>query len=64
MYFRLQGLYNYNSRESHHERSYFDVRIGPSFKQFAFGAGANFDWYAAIKLYKENYGIFLRYSFL
>ena len=64
MYSRLQGLYNYNSKESHHERSYFNVRIGPSFKQFSFGAGANFDWYGAIKLYKENYGLFLRYSFL
>ena len=64
LYTRLQGLYNYNTKEHHHERSYFNVRIGPSFQHFAFGFGCNLDWYGPTKAFKDNYGVFLRYSFL
>lgn len=63
LYTRLQIFYDYNLGEDHHDRSYIDIRIGPEFGSFAFGAGANWDWYGPLKIFKENYGLFVRYSF-
>jgi hypothetical protein len=64
LYTRLQGFYNYDLKYKSHQRSYINTRLGLSIGLFSFGAGANFDWYGPLKIYKENYGPFLRYSFL
>ena len=49
MYIRLQGLYSYDPTDALHERSYFNARIGPYYKQLAFGVGSNLDWYGPRK---------------
>ena len=64
LYTRLQGFYNYDMKDKFHQRSYINTRLGLSFGLFTFGAGANFDWYGPLKIYKGNYGPFLRHSFL
>jgi hypothetical protein len=62
LYTRLQGFYN--MKDEFHQRSYINTRLGLSFGLFTFGTGANFDWYGPLKIFKGNYGPFLRYSFL
>ncbi|MFL5787246.1 MAG: hypothetical protein ACJ748_04275 [Flavisolibacter sp.] len=64
LYTHLQAFYNYEMKDKSHQRSYINTRLGLSFGLFTFGAGANFDWYGPLKIYKGNYGPFLRYSFL
>ena len=64
LYSRLQGFYSHNPDKSYHQRSYVVTRLGATFRLVDFGIGANWDWYGQSKLHKENYGIFLRYSFL
>jgi hypothetical protein len=64
LYSRLQGFYNHNSGKHYHQRSYVLTRFGLTYNQVGFGVGGNWDWYGQIKLIKENYGIFVRYSFL
>lgn len=64
LYSRLQGMYNYDTKKGEHGRSFVNIRAGPSYKQFAIGLGSNLDWYGPNKVRKDNYGIFLRYSFL
>ena len=64
LYSRLQGFYNQNTREGYHQRSYIVARLGLSHKLTDVGLGANLDWYGSARLYKENFGLFLRYSFL
>jgi hypothetical protein len=63
LYTHLQAFYNYDIKDKFHQRSYINTRLGSSFGLFTFGAGANFDWYGPLKIYKGNYGPFLRYSF-
>jgi hypothetical protein len=64
LYSKVQGFYNYNIDDSYHQRSYILTRLGLTYKQVGFGLGANWDWYGNAKDYKENYGVFLKYSFL
>ena len=64
IYSRLQGFYNYNTEKDFHQRSYILARLGLTYKVLAFGLGGNWDWYGQTKLYKENYGVFLKYAFL
>lgn len=59
LYTRLQGLYVLMTNSGDHARSFVNARTGLKYKEFAFGAGANFDWYGPAKLYKHNVGGFL-----
>lgn len=63
-YSGLQGFYNYHISNGYHQRSYINSRLGLSYQQVTFGLGGNFNWYGPKKLYKDNIGVFLRYSFL
>ncbi len=60
LYSRVQGLYNYNFAYNGHERSFFDFRLGLKINKFAFGAASNIDYYGPKKIFKENYGAFLK----
>ncbi len=60
LYTRAQGLYNYNSDLGFHERSYAWLRVGVSYKQYAFGLGANFDFYGPAKVNQNSFGGFVR----
>ncbi|MGN7787074.1 hypothetical protein ACTJIJ_21250 [Niabella sp. 22666] len=60
LYSRLQGLYIHDLKHGDHSRSQYFARLGLSYKQFAIGAGANWDYYGAAKKEKRNYGPFLR----
>ena len=67
IYFKVLSLYDYNTREKSHDRSYLYLRLGPSYKNVSFGIGANFDRYGVKEEYqsskKNNYGLFIRYTF-
>jgi hypothetical protein len=60
LYTRIQGLFNQNTVENVHERSYLYLRLGVNLRNLSYGIGANFDRYAPIKISKTNYGVFLK----
>ncbi|WP_051881950.1 hypothetical protein [Chryseobacterium soli] len=63
LYTRFQTLYNYNSENNQHERSYMQFRLGVGISNYQFGLVTNLDYYGAAKILKENYGVFLRFNF-
>ena len=63
LYSRFQTLYNQNLETSKHERSYQQFRLGVGMGNCQFGLAANVDYYGPAKVYKDNYGIFLRFNF-
>lgn len=60
LYTRAQGLYNHNTRQNFHDRSYVWIRLGASYKQFQFGLGANVDFYGPGKMNENSFGVFVR----
>ncbi len=58
LYNRLQTLYSYNTKQQTHERSYINARMGVSFKNFRFGAGANLDYYGSLPIHRLSIGVF------
>jgi len=60
LYTRAQGLYNHNTRLNLHDRSYFWLRVGLSYKNFQFGLGANVDFYGPAKIFENSFGCFIR----
>jgi hypothetical protein len=60
LYSRLQGLYNYNTRQEYHDRSYLYARLGLTYQHYAFGFGANFDQYGPFRAAASTYGAFIR----
>jgi hypothetical protein len=46
----MQGLYNYNTKEEFHNRSYLYFRAGLSYQNYQFGLGAKFDRYGPMKV--------------
>lgn len=60
LYTRVQGLYNQNSKQEFHDRSYLYFRAGLSYQNYQFGLGVNLDRYGPMKISEENYGLFLR----
>lgn len=60
LYTRAMALYNHNITLKGHDRSFYYFRLGLTVKQFTFGAAANFDYYGPKKVYKDNFGGFLR----
>lgn len=63
LYTRFQTLYNHNSENNQHERSYMQFRLGVGISNYQFGLATNLDYYGAAKILKENYGVFLRFNF-
>jgi hypothetical protein len=63
VYTRIQNLYSYNLKSDFHDRSYLYLRAGLKIKKAAFGVGANLDQYGPTRIFKENYGIFVRWEF-
>lgn len=63
LYSRFQTLYNHNSETSQHERSYMQFRLGLGIANYQFGLATNLDYYGAVKTFKDNYGVFLRFNF-
>ncbi|MES2795876.1 MAG: hypothetical protein V4683_07925 [Bacteroidota bacterium] len=60
LYTNLQILYNKNSKDNLHNRSYLYGRIGLTAKHLTYGLGANFDYYSPLKINKNNFGVFMR----
>lgn len=60
LYTRIQGLYNHNTRQDFHDRSYLYGRVGITYQQFALGVGANYDRYGPFRVSTATYGAFLR----
>lgn len=63
LYSRLQFIYNFSMETGDHNRSYVYLRAGLKRKQLAFGIGANLDQIGPAKIYRENFGPFLRWDF-
>ncbi len=60
LYSRVQGLYDQNTKQDFHDRSYIWLRLGASYKNFQFGLGSNFDFYGKNKTNENSFGGFLR----
>ncbi|MDZ7608223.1 MAG: hypothetical protein U5K79_22175 [Cyclobacteriaceae bacterium] len=63
LYSRLQFIYAQGLNEQQHNRSYLYLRAGAKINQFAFGLGANLDRYGENKIFKDNYGPFVKWDF-
>ncbi len=59
-YSRLQANYQYDFDINSHFRSYLYLRLGATYKNITFGAGANLDQYGPKRVFKENYGAFIK----
>lgn len=60
LYSRIHSLYNAETVNLLHNRSYTYLRLGLNVARTSFGLGFNSDWYGPSKIYGENCGIFLR----
>lgn len=60
LYSRVQGLFDHNTKQNFHDRSYMWLRLGASYKNFQFGVGSNFDFYGPNKTNENSFGGFLR----
>jgi len=58
-YGRVQGLYVLAVQKNIHQRSYMMVRMGLSYREFSFGAAADFDYFGPTKENMNNYGVFV-----
>ncbi|WP_296147514.1 hypothetical protein [uncultured Flavobacterium sp.] len=63
LYSRLQSMYIYDTQNSQHQRSYYQLRLGTGIEKYQFGFAANLDYYGKAKILKENYGVFLKVNF-
>lgn len=63
LYSRFQALYNQNTENQQHERSYMQFRLGLGVGNYQFGLATNLDYFGAAKIFKDNYGVFLRVNF-
>jgi len=60
LYSRVQGLYDHNTKQNFHDRSYIWLRLGVLYKNFQIGVGSNFDFYGPNKTNENSLGGFLR----
>lgn len=60
IYTRVQGLYSHMTEISDHRRSYIRARAGLSYKEIAFGVGANIEYYGPLKHNENNIGVFTK----
>ena len=63
LYNRVQFIYNHSLKEGSHNRSYLYLRSGVKKGPLIFGLGANLDQLGPRKIFKENYGLFVRWEF-
>lgn len=59
----VQALYNQDMDTNKHDRGALYGRIGVSHKAFGVGLATNLDWYGPNKVLKENYGVYVSYTF-
>lgn len=62
-YSRLQANYQYDFDRDSHFRSYLYVRLGATYNNTTFGAGGNMDQYGEERIFRENYGAFIKLNF-
>jgi hypothetical protein len=63
LFSRVQVLYNYNTNNEFHQRSYIQLRLGVGIGKYQFGPAMNLDYYGPEKVFKGNYGAFIRFNF-
>ena len=62
LYTRLQFLYNQNSVQGTHNRSYLYLRAGIKKNSLIIGLAANLDQRGPNNIFQDNYGVFVRYE--
>jgi hypothetical protein len=63
LFSRVQALYNYDTNNEFHQRSYIQLRLGAGIGKYQFGPAMNLDYYGPEKVFKGNYGAFVRFNF-
>jgi hypothetical protein len=63
LFSRIQALYNYDTNNEFHQRSYIQLRLGAGIGKYQFGPAMNLDYYGPEKVFKGNYGAFVRFNF-
>jgi hypothetical protein len=63
LFSRIQALYNYDTNNKFHQRSYIQLRLGAGIGKYQFGPALNLDYYGPEKVFKGNYGAFVRFNF-
>lgn len=61
-YSKIQAMYVYNLSSETHQKSGFNLRAGLAYKEFAFGAGFNSDYYGPAKINETNLGLFVSFA--
>lgn len=61
-YSKLQSNYQHDLETDNHFRSFLYLRLGATYKNFTFGTGTNLDQYGVKKVFKENYGVFVKFN--
>ena len=62
-YSRLQFIYNQNLSEGLHNKSYLYLRAGVKRNAMIIGLAANLDQSGPMRVFDENYGVFVRWEF-
>jgi len=62
LYTRLQFICVYGLGDHEHGRSYLYLRAGVKRNALAFGLGTNLDQYGPEKIFKDNYGVFVKWD--
>lgn len=60
LYTHVMGLYNHSITLNAHDRSFYQLRLGLTFRNLTFGAGSNIDYYGPQRVNKNTYGGFLK----
>lgn len=63
IYTRVQFIYNHSLAEGEHNRSYLYLRAGVKRNALIVGVGAQLDQFGPSKVFKDNYGVFVRWEF-
>lgn len=63
LYSRAQGLYSYDPQARQHALSYVYLRLGLSWGTVSAGVAANLSHLGPEKIFRDNYGVFVRHAF-
>ncbi|MCK9164008.1 MAG: hypothetical protein M0O93_06655 [Bacteroidales bacterium] len=62
LYTKAQAMYNQNIVNNKHDRSFAFFRLGLKINSISFGAACRYDYYGPNKIFKENYGGFIKFD--
>lgn len=62
LYTKAQAMYNQKLVVNKHDRSFASFHLGLKINTITFGAACRYDYYGPTKVFKENYGGFIKFD--